>query len=353
MKRRIATLLTLALSATLLLGGCGGSSDTETTNNDSNNSSGGFLSEVKSSKTSTLSECLSSEKVIGYEVDSVDKAETPDNIYFFENGKVTIVPGYAFDLTMGDYSKMSDEEIWSKYETVWEDYSLKYKNEKLESTDLGSDIQEVKADLNYVSEFKTSFDEGLMSEYYIEVLAEIQGDGELFETLIMKYRDFELENQKEATTTDVFTEEQIATLNTYFETKIEKYTTELESLQEQLDLDICKGPFKEMPISFVVETDSSGNEVMSESLLYPSLEYYLTDKMPSPYYDSLDFVLGLTRQETIYDTSYNCIALEGSGGFLTREVMDIDSLDSKNILIDLSSDEKNELFKDEIMSRYE
>lgn len=108
-----------------------------------------------------------------------------------------------------------------------------------------------------------------------------------------------------------------------------------------------------MPILFVVETDSSGNEVMSESLFYPTLEYYLTDKMPSPYYDSLDFVLGLTRQETIYDTSYNCIALKGSGGFLTREVMDIDSLDSKNILIDLSSDEKKELFKDEIMSRYE
>ena len=40
MKRRIATLLTLALSTTLLLGGCGGSSDTGATNNNSDNSTG-------------------------------------------------------------------------------------------------------------------------------------------------------------------------------------------------------------------------------------------------------------------------------------------------------------------------
>lgn len=74
MKRRIATLLTLALSTTLLLGGCGGSSDTETTNNDSGNSSGGFLSEITNSKSDTLSEVLSTGKVIAYKVMSVDKS---------------------------------------------------------------------------------------------------------------------------------------------------------------------------------------------------------------------------------------------------------------------------------------
>ena len=114
MKRRIATLLTLALSTTLLLGGCGGSSDTETTNNDSGNSSGGFLSEVTNSK----SEVLSTEKVIAYKVDSVDKAETPDTLYFFDNGKVTIIRGEEFGLTMGDFAQMSDNEIYEKYQTV-------------------------------------------------------------------------------------------------------------------------------------------------------------------------------------------------------------------------------------------
>ena len=131
MKKRVTALLALALSATLLLGACGGNSETETTNNDSGNSSGGFLSEVTNSKSEVLSEVLSTGKVIAYKVDSVDKAETPDDIYFFDNGKVTIIPGEEFGLTMGDFSKMSDSEIWSTYETIKETYIENYKNEKV------------------------------------------------------------------------------------------------------------------------------------------------------------------------------------------------------------------------------
>lgn len=55
MKKKIATLLTLALSATLLFGGCGGSTGTETTNNDSTNSSSGILSEITKTKSNLLS----------------------------------------------------------------------------------------------------------------------------------------------------------------------------------------------------------------------------------------------------------------------------------------------------------
>ena len=103
----------------------------------------------------------------------------------------------------------------------------------------------------------------------------------------------------------------------------------------------------------MVETDKSGNKVQCEALIYPTLVYHLEGEAPSKSYDSLEFVLGLTRQENIYDTTYNCIALKGSGSFMTREVMDIDTLDSENILVDMTSEEKNELFREEVTARYE
>lgn len=348
MKKRIATLLMLAFSTALLLGGCGESSEKEAVNKESDNSSAGVLSKITGTKSEILSECLSEEKVIGYTVETVDKSETPKNIFFFENGKVTIIPGKEFGLTMGDFSKMSDKEIWSKYETVWEEYSTRYKNEELEAN-----RNMLESKLSYYNttknDIKCIIDEGVMRDYCIDLFASFLGDigeYEFADKISAKGSEWWSEwNGEETPLTDVFTEEELATINTYVETAI-------ESLQEQLNAE-CKGPFKEMPFSFVVETDRSGNEVMSESLLYPTLDYSLTGTKPSIYYDSLNFALGLTREEVIYDTTYNCIALSKSGSFLTREVMDIDSLDSKNILIDLSSDEKNELFREEVMSRYE
>lgn len=72
------------------------------------------------SKVASLSSKLSKDKVIAYQVSSVDKAKTPSNIYFFEKGKLTILPGSAFDMTMGDFSQMTDKEIWKTYEKVRE-----------------------------------------------------------------------------------------------------------------------------------------------------------------------------------------------------------------------------------------
>lgn len=45
--------------------------------------------------------------------------------------------------------------------------------------------------------------------------------------------------------------------------------------------------------------------------------------------------------------------MSGSGRFCTRETMETDTIDSKNVLIDLSNDEINELFREEVMARYE
>ena len=126
MKKRVVTILALTLLASLLFGGCGG----ETSSDVSQNSSAEGTHESSKAGSTALSEVLGKEKVIGYTVDSVDKSETPDNIYFFDNGKLTIIPGKEFELSMGDFAKMSDDEIWAKYETVKESYKESYLKEK-------------------------------------------------------------------------------------------------------------------------------------------------------------------------------------------------------------------------------
>lgn len=334
MKRKMTALLTVVLLLAMLAG-CGDSTQTAT-------SGGGKKAEA-------LSECLSTEKVIAYEVETVDKSETPDNIYFFENGKVTVIPGKEFGLTMGDFAQMTDKEIWSTYETVRETYSEKYVSEKLESakSSIEGDIQSAENDLEFVTGQKEMFESGLNGEADdIDYLFDIVLDwGQL--------TDEELEQLGETGRLDVLSEEKIATILDRFETRINEDTSEIAELQAKLEELTCATPFCDMSFSFVVKTDASGNNAQSESLVYPTLKYDVGGEAPDTLYDSLDFALGLTTEQQIYDTTYNCIALSGSGRFCTRETMETDTVESKNVLVDLSGAEINELFKEEVMARYE
>lgn len=342
MKRRIATLLTLALSTALLLGGCGGSSDTETSNNDSGNSSGGFLSEVTSSKSDTLSEVLSTGKVIAYKVYSVDKAKTPDTLYFFDNGKVTVIPGKEFGLTMGDFAKMSDDKIWEKYQTVKETFGEKYITQQKEQqqTTLGQ-LQEA-ADgmsqemLNLKYQFIMDASVYLPNELYEKIFSGEEMSGEAIINAYNEVVSFAQEN-------DI---SDILEMCEWLEEAEEELKTQNEELQSLIDgADNELQQFEDLPFAFVVFTDSSGNNVKSETMVHPTFYF------DSWTYDELDFVLGTTRQEQIYDTTYNCITLQNNYNFLTREIMDLDTLDSKNVLIDLSKLEREDLFNDEVTSK--
>lgn len=300
MKRKLATLLTLALTVTML-GGCGGSLAT----------SGG------SSKTESLSECLSEEKVIAYRVETVDKSKTPAVIYFFENGKVTIIPGEAFGLTMGDFAQMEDKEIWSTYETVRETYAEEYVSNQKEK--IQSEIDNINGNIDA-----------------------IQTEMELFE--------------QEVTGQEGWSEELIEGTKNEYQMRIAEFQASLAELQELQETRTCKGPFYDMPFSFVVKTDSSGNNMQSETLVYPTLAYSMWDDAPSAsaYYDAIKFANVDSSEREIYDTTYNCFGL-GSGDaiFCTRASMTLDTVKSKNVLIDLSEDEINELFEEEVMARYE
>lgn len=352
MKRRIATLLlTSALSTSLILGGCGSSSNTETTNNDSGNSSGGFLSEVTNSKSEVLSEVLSTGKIIAYKVDSVDKAETPDTLYFFDNGKVTIIPGEEFELTMGDFAKMSDDEIWEKYQTVKDVCCENYITQ--EKDEWQNTIEELQEIVNGTSE------EMLFNKRDVIMLAQEFADC-MPKELESIWSGEEVSGEAIRNAYEEVVS--IAQQNELFvildmcegygiERAEEEAKVEIERLQSLIDSTDYELPFVELPYSFLVFTNSSGNNVESETMIHP--EFSLSYGTRTYTYNKLNFVLGLTRQEQIYDTTYNCIALQGSGSFLTRETMDIDTLDSKNVLIDLSSSEINELFEDEVNEKYE
>ncbi len=77
-----------------------------------------------------------------------------------------------------------------------------------------------------------------------------------------------------------------------------------------------KGPFFDVAFAFVVETDSSGNNVQSESLVHTTLKDSYEVESISQYYDSLTLALGLTSEYQIYDSTYTGIATSGSGKVL-------------------------------------
>lgn len=88
MKRRITKLLTLALSATLLLSGCGGSSGKATT---------------------PKSIVDSKERTITYVTENYEKDTEPNKVIVFENGVATLYD--TGDYTLGDFAQMTDDEV--------------------------------------------------------------------------------------------------------------------------------------------------------------------------------------------------------------------------------------------------
>lgn len=369
MKKRIAALLTFAMSVTLLAG-CGSSSDSSTTTSST------------SKKSDTLSECFSKEKVIAYEVSEIDKASTPKKVYFFEDGKVSIIPGSEFDMKMGDFAKMTDKEIWKKYEKVRKAYKEDY---------VKSQEREVEK-REYVLQ---QFGEKEGKPFYNLSYADIQVAAEILETIkgktVAEVESMELADIIEvpdganwfvegadtiyaarACLTDYFnasgtrenyTDEELAYDSamrkddaTFSERlvndAIEFYNYAVKELKKIYDEVSYKGPFFDLPFEFVIVTDSSGNNVAKEKLVYPTLQDTI-GKVPETYYATLDFANVEGADREIYDTTYNCLGI-GTGGstFCTRASVSLDTVDSKKVLIDLDKDEMNELFEKEVKARY-
>lgn len=71
-------------------------------------------------------------------------------------------------------------------------------------------------------------------------------------------------------------------------------------------------------------------------------------------YEYIKFANVEGADRAIYDTTYHCMGLgKGETIFCSRDVLTLDTVDSENVLIDLSKDEINEIYKEEVMARYE
>lgn len=64
-------------------------------------------------------------------VTNLNKDAKIREMYFFEDGMATVIPGDIYGCKVGDLANMSDKEIWKKYEEVKKEHS-----EELEDVDL-------------------------------------------------------------------------------------------------------------------------------------------------------------------------------------------------------------------------
>lgn len=335
MKRKLVMLLTLALTVAFV-GGCGKGSQAETSNGVANSDT---KQESSNGKVETLSEYLTKEKTIAYVVEEMDKSQTPRYIYFFENGKLTIIPGREFEMTLGDFAQMEDNDIWGKYETVKKAYTEEYiEGQKNRIEDLvesycinncGTSKETIDRIIQVKNNEASVTDIGRELEEYLAVNG-----------LIESYNNFE---KIEENATEI-----VDNVLAYYQNKYDSAQDELDEYRSKLTF---AGPFFDIPFSFVIETDSTGNSMQKEYLAYPTL-YDDVMRVPESYTDTLKFANVEGANIQIYDTTYNCFGLDGGNTFCTRDSMKLDTVDSKNVLIDLKEKELEELFKDDVTARY-
>lgn len=120
MKRKLLTATLIACMSLSLLA-CGKKEEVQPTSSDkesvSPNNEDDFTQQEE--EQITYSEYLGKERVIVYQDiynRTIGKDTVPSRLYFFEDGQVTMVDSNKFDnLTMGELSKMTDDEIWERF----------------------------------------------------------------------------------------------------------------------------------------------------------------------------------------------------------------------------------------------
>lgn len=398
MKKRIAALLAMALVVGML-GGCGSDSPTSA---DETTSSTKAKTEVKTqAKTEAkveefdnsdgpkvLSEALGSGRWIGYIMSNMDKAETPSEIYFFENEKLTIIPGDEFGLTLGEISKMDNVDIWAKLDDAKEHYKEDYAKEmelkikyaaiaKFWNTDgidddTDSEYSFLQIADKVLTEAKGKTYKELQGISYDSVVQDPNGELEFSgDTVTPKNLQQAAEGcvfsyLKWASKWDDYPKDETSWLDDYNEIspkyKIPEkllddaiaYANETVGKIQKLADDMgVKGPFFDLTCKCVVTTDETGNYVQEEALVYPTL-YEEIDEIPDQSYEKLTFGNAEGADIQIYDTTYNCMPLSSGKIFCTTAAIMLDTADTENemVLLDPADDELDALYRDEVNARY-
>lgn len=312
MKKTITKLFILLLAASLL-SACGN------TGNEKSDTQKNIKSDYLE-KSKSLSKALYSDKVICYRVKDFDKEETPRELYFFKEGRFTIIPGEIFGKTLGELSKMKESDIWKEYKIARKNYAEEYLR-KIEER-RKKDIERAEREIARLEK------ETNPSEFSIE-------KNELCSKETSEYIS---------------------------------YGNLLELVEDLKILDCnvkCKGPFFDIPFSFALETDASGNNTIGEQIVYPTLDYSIEDLLSPEYrpaynlkqtYDSVEIVpLSINLMPQIYDATYTCFSIKDSEDVLcTRALLSLDTPSTKNenVLIDPQEKELNKIYKKILEERY-
>ncbi len=312
-KMMIVTLVMLGI----LLTGCGSKTVSDTYFDED-----GFDSkktEEPEIDTPTFSEYLGSGRKIAYGVKELplDKEKEPEEIYFFDNGRVTPYPLIDDDvgLTMGELSRMTDEELWTG---TGDGFCLGAENIDF---DFSSAMDLARENILRLGIMYKQNDNREIGDYAKHVLLGtcMSLDGNLqddFEMLEVPIEDEDLEYQAEMNYGGVDEVKRIGE---------EVYANMQESLPE------IEAMLHDLPMVFALETDSSGNVVQDEAFVYPYL-------MHAPRIIRLGGKCGMGQ---VYDSNYSlyecsdsrseiqflCIRDEGE--------MVFDEIGKENVLVDI------------------
>ena len=357
MKRKIAAMLTLALTVTTVCAGCGG--DKQSTGTKSKTDS----------KTVSLSEGLDDQKVIAYRISKIDKSKVPGKIYFFEDGKVTIIPGDEFDKTLGDFAKMSDDEIWEEYEDVRKQYKEDYNADEIK--EVNEELTDANETLEMYKSMTEEFDKGNVNQgtaamclQYLESVDYSRRHQDV--NINDYYNKLEELTEEYVPMTNFFTDDMINEIkgvsgldelaqeihynaelveNDDTQTLVALGEKNVESINKKLD-ELKAGPFYDLPFILTAETDSTGNAIETEKMVLPSEEYLkslsgIETTVNRVSDDEIKFI-GNVSEAQVYDTTYNCITIKNSSSsnnslFCTRNSFVLDDTKSKDVLIDEDS----------------
>lgn len=268
--------------------------------------------------TSPVSEYLGEGKKILYKISALDKDCIPDDIYFFEDGKMTclnkleIQNKLGVNLTMGELSKMTDEAIWAKLDEYRE---VRYNA-------LSDAVQQLKenklrAGIIYMAHIENGQDTGslvkdmLMQAYRTGRFAVPMPDGIA--------ADEEMYLEIWADTFPVGQEE--------IEKTGEEVCAQMESLMPEM-----KGLEGNVPVAFILQTDATGNNVDAELVVWMDADTDAINKI---------VMLGKEMTGKIYDSDYTCYTTDGRAMMLcVRDETEIvlDETDSAGVLVDVPVD---------------
>lgn len=250
-------------------------------------------------------------------------------IYFFDDGKVIVLPGDEYGCTLGDLAQMSDKEIGEKYEEVRESYKTIYVQKKQIQLLRGKTPDEINQAIDILSQVN--------GKSYIELEESGQGDliG-LYDSILWSVlSDLEITIQEVNYDEPIEATNAINTLNFIVSGNSE-----------------FNGPFYDLPVVFAIETDGTGNATEHEYIYYSNIEEYYNNgnyetEVRRGIVNHFDVNRGgIGGEIQIYDKNIFYYAITDGNYFCTTEYLQLDDPKSKNCLVDLKGEEITTILDD-------